>query len=243
MLNLSVSTQPCVPGRPQGPSLRQRPERCETCGAPGGAGGVLLEEHIVTAGKAKYLCPLCHSCLHLDVAGRKKAGRVIWLPEIPQAQLNIMCLSMFVAFSKAGVNRKNEQTKGVTDCAARFYQAFEKRAEPVEVFLGGSAVKSLMPRSSLSSPTHIASLLVRSQREAKLSAKTMAARVDGLRLLPAPKAFDDYIGKVSRIVASKAPVNTWAPRVLDALQALERAATENGAAEGVEHFDAEPIQA
>jgi hypothetical protein len=241
MLNLSVSSQPCVPGRKQGQTLRARPVRCETCGAPGGAGGVLLEEHLIGGGKAKYLCPLCHSCLHLDFAGRQKAGRIIWLPEVSQEQLNLMCLSMFVAFGKAGVYRKNEETKGVIDSSSRLYTAFERRSESIEVFLGGSAVKSLMPRQSLSSPVHIASLLVRAQREGKLNSKSMAARVEGMRLLPAPKAFEEYIGQVSRIVTAKFPVSSWVPRVNAALEARSAAATASDDSEA--HFDAEPVSA
>lgn len=236
MLNLSVSPKLCVPGRAQGQSLRARPSRCDTCGAPGGEGGVLLEEHLVGSGKAKYLCPLCHSCLHLDFAGRQKAGRVIWLPEVSQEQLNLMCLAMFVAFAKAGVYRKNEDTKGVIDASNRLYHAFERRSESIEIFLGGSAVKSLIPRQSLSSPAHIASLLIRAQREGALTAKTLASRIDGMRLLPAPKAFEAYIGQVSRIVTTRYPVTSWTGRVNVSMEARETAV----AAETEAHFDAEP---
>lgn len=241
MLNLSVSAQPCVPGKAVAEPGAKRPLRCETCGAPGGAGGVLLEKHLVGASKAKYLCPLCHSCLHLDVAGRNKAGRIIWLPEIGQEQLNLMCLAMFVAFGKAGVYRKNEETKGVIDSSARLYNAFERRAESIELFLGGSAVKSLMPRHSLSSPTHIASLLVRAQRESKLKPRELASRVDGMRLLPAPKAFSGYIDQVSRIVTGKFAVPSWPARVNVILEARDAAAVGDG--EAGAHFDAESVAA
>jgi len=237
MLQLSVSVQPCVPGKPlKVASTRARPTRCETCGAPGGAGGVLLEPHQVATGKHKFLCPLCHMCLHLDVAGRKKAGRVIWLPEISQEQLNLMCLSMFVAFSRAGVYRNHEHTKGIVDSAARLYAAFERRSESIEICLGGTAVRSLMPRQSLSSPTHIASLLVRVKRESKLTARELALRVDGMRLLPAPKPFETYVDAVSRIVTAKFPVTSWTERVNTILDAREAAAQDETAA----HFDAEP---
>ena len=241
MLNLSVSAQPCVPGKAVAEPGAKRPLRCETCGAPGGAGGVLLEKHLVGASKAKYLCPLCHSCLHLDVAGRNKAGRIIWLPEISQEQLNLMCLAMFVAFGKAGVYRKNEETKGVIDSSARLYNAFERRAESIELFLGGSAVKSLMPRHSLSSPTHIASLLVRAQRESTLKPRELASRVDGMRLLPAPKAFSGYIDQVSRIVTGKFAVPSWPARVNVILEARDAAAVGDG--EAGAHFDAESVAA
>jgi hypothetical protein len=239
MLNLSVSAQPCVPGRALPVADGKRPARCETCGAPGGNGGVLLEGHYIGSKKVKYLCPLCHSCLHLDIAGRNKAGRIIWLPELSQEQLNLMCLAMFVAFGKAGVYRNNEETKGVLDSSLRLYNAFERRAESMELFLGGSAVKSLMPRQSLSSPTHIASLLMRVQRDGKLKPRELAARVDGMRLLPAPKAFADYINKVSRIVTAEYAVPSWSARVNEVLAA--RDASDASGLESHAHFDAETI--
>ena len=241
MLNLSVSAQPCVPGKAVAEPGVKRPLRCETCGAPGGGGGVLLEKHLIGANKAKYLCPLCHSCLHLDVAGRNKAGRIIWLPEIDQEQLNLMCLAMFVAFGKAGVYRKNEDTKGIIESAARLYKAFERRAESIELFLGGTAVKSMMPRQSLSSPTHIASLLIRAQRESQLKPRELAARVDGMRLLPAPKAFAGYIDQVSRIVTDRFAVSSWPARVSAILE--ERDAATVGEGDAGAHFDAETVVA
>lgn len=43
------------------------------------------------------LCPLCHQVFHLPQAGATGGGSVIWLPEIDQATLNRMCISIFVA--------------------------------------------------------------------------------------------------------------------------------------------------
>lgn len=241
MLNLSVSVKPCLPGRVMSNDQAKRPMRCEACGAPGGATGALLERHLVGANGEKFLCPLCHSCLHLDVAGRMRAGRVIWLPEMSQEQLNLMCLSMFVAIGKAGVYRKNTSTKGIVESSARLYHAFERRAESIELFLGGSAVKSLMPRQSLSSPTYIASLLQRAQREAKLTPRQLAARVDGMRLLPAPKAFASYIDQVSRTVTAGFPVPSWTSRVEAVIAANE--AKAQGKSDADAHFDAEVLVA
>lgn len=245
MLNLSVSVHPCLPGRKQQPSTSVRPVDCQICGAPGGANGSLLDEHIVSKGKSIFICPICHMCLHLDAAGRQKAGKIIWLPEMSQEQLNILCLAMFVAVGKSGVLRGNDAAKGVLIASKRLYEAFDKRSESIESFLGGSAgVASgqkdkapLMSRQSLSSPLHLASLLVRVKREAKLSARDLAARIDGMRLLPSPKAFDAYISQVSKIATNEYPVHTWGVHAAKAT-AVANAALEK---EPVTHFNAETI--
>lgn len=241
MLNLAVSTQRCIPGKDV-LDAEPRPQQCGTCGAPGGAKGELLEKHIVAKGKARYLCPLCHACLHLDIAGRLKAGRIVWLPELSQEQVNLLCLASFVAAGRAGVYRKDADTKAMIDHVMRLYRTFEKRAEAVELFLGGNAAQSLMPRHTLSTPTHVASLIVSAQREAKLDARTMARRLEGLRLLPNPRAFDSYVSKVSRLTGSEYPVNSWMQLVKQHLDAANAASEAEAALETAttEHFDAGP---
>lgn len=239
MLNLSVSSQPCLPGK-NTPNAGARPQACETCGAPGGAQGELLEPHIVRANKYKYLCPLCHSCLHLDVAGRRKAGKIIWLPELSQEELNLLCMASFVALRKAGVYRKHAPTKAMCEQSSRLYKTFLKRAEAVEMFLGGGQSHASLPRQSLSTPTYVASLIVRAQRDAKLDAKTLAKRVEGLRLLPDPAAFEDYIAQASRVVTEKSPVNKWMDIVKTHLEAADAARLVGTDAD--EHFDATPAE-
>lgn len=233
MLNLSVSRQPCHPGKPS-PVQGERPTACETCGAPGGAGGALLEEHIVSDKTRRYLCPVCHSCLHLDVAGRRKAGRIIWLPELSQEELNILSLAVFIVVRKAGVHRKHAPTQAMRDHAVRLYKTFEKRAEAIELFLGGGLAHSPLPRHELSTPTYVASLIQRAQLATKLAPKDLAGRLDGLRLLPDPAAFETYIAQVSRLVTANYAVDTWMSRVEAQLQ---QSASE------VAHFDASPAEA
>jgi hypothetical protein len=237
MLNLSVSSQPCLPGK-QTPVDEQRPQTCGTCGAPGGPKGELLEGHIVGANKRRYLCPLCHACLHLDYAGRMNAGRIVWLPELSQEELNILCLASFVAMRREGVNRNDPKAVAMVKQIVRLYQSFEKRAEAVELFLGGGANQSPLPRQALSHPTYVASLIVKAQQDAKLDARTLAKRVEGLRLLPARKAFERYVAQASRIIASQGPVDQWMSMVEAQLEAQASRHVPN---DEDEQFDATPV--
>lgn len=239
MLNLSVSRQPCLPGKKTSTD-GVRPQACQTCGAPGGAQGELLEPHIVGANKHRFLCPLCHSCLHLDAAGRRKAGKIIWLPELSQEELNLLCLAHFVAQHKAGVYRKHAPTQAMCEQSTRLYKTFLKRAEAVEMFLGGGQAHASLPRQALSSPTYVASLIVRAQRDAKIDAKTMAARVEGLRLLPDAAAFADYIAQAARLIAVASPVGKWMGMVDAHHEAAEAASRAHRETDG--QFDATPAE-
>ena len=42
-------------------------------------------------------CPFCHQCFHLGIAGTTDGGKLIWLPEISQAELNHLVRGLFIA--------------------------------------------------------------------------------------------------------------------------------------------------
>lgn len=44
------------------------------------------------------VCPLCHQVFHLPQASGVGGGKLIWLPEISQAHLNLLSIPMFVAW-------------------------------------------------------------------------------------------------------------------------------------------------
>ena len=163
------------------------------------------------------------------------AGRVIWLPELTQEKLNILCLASFVVLRKAGVYRKDPPTLALRDQIVRLYTTFDRRAEPIEMFLGGGGGSSSIAKESLSSPAHIASLISRAQNDSKLSPQVMARRLEGMRLLPDPKAFDTYIGHVSRLITATHPVISWMPMVEEQMEALEKAVNDR---KDDGHFDA-----
>ena len=138
------------------------------------------------------------------------------------------------------VYRKHPPTQAMCDQSTRLYKTFLKRAEAVEMFLGGGQAHASLPRQSLSSPTFVASLIVKAQRESKLDSKTLAKRVEGLRLLPDPSAFEDYIAQASRIVTAASPVNQWMPLVEAHSDAVDAARQIRSEAD--EHFDAAPAE-
>jgi len=172
--------------------------------------------------------------LHLDHAGRMELGRVIWLPEFGQERLNNLCLAIFLAARKISLYRKDEATRPVVETALRLYGAFEGRRAMVESLLGGGAVKDVLPRDTLSSPAHIASLIAQSARKAGLDSVQVAKRVEGLRLLPDPTSFEQYIEKAASLAHRDFPVQAWAPATREELEAISRQSAQEGV------FDAAP---
>lgn len=48
------------------------------------------------------LCPLCHQVFHLPIAASTSGGTIIWLPEMSQASLNLLCIGLFVTMKNKG---------------------------------------------------------------------------------------------------------------------------------------------
>lgn len=47
------------------------------------------------------VCPLCHQSFHLDTASTTNGGKIIWLPEFSQQELNYLCRAIFIAIEEA----------------------------------------------------------------------------------------------------------------------------------------------
>jgi len=246
MLSLSISSKPCIPDRRQAidPNV-PRSKVCEICGAPGGEHGELLEGHVVATGKTKHICPICHHCLHLDYAGMKKSGRIIWLPEVSQETLNLLSLAMFLVVQKSAPAGDGPDELLVH--AKNLYGTFRKRAEHVEVALGANvpAMERLGPKSNLSEPQHIASLMAYAKKATGMSERQMAERVQGMRFLPNPNYFARYTDAVGKIVDAAYPVSTWMTLVSEFREAekarLDAMPDESFDAQGIAQF-AEPME-
>lgn len=116
-------------------------------------------------------CCLCHLCFHLGMAGIRKAGTVIWCPEITQADISNLCRSIFVAVSNRG---KYEEP------ARKLYQSLEARAAIVKEELGDGAAD----------PGYIGQAFLEMSAEQYAS---RGQRLPGLRLLPKMSAFGKQI--------------------------------------------------
>jgi intracellular multiplication protein IcmJ len=116
-------------------------------------------------------CPLCHQCFHLGMAGIRKAGVMVWMPEIPQAELNNLCRAIFVAVQNSG---EHEQA------ARSLYVSLESRAAVLETELGAGS----------SNPAAFGQAFLHMKEEQYAQRAKMMAPV---RLLPRMQAFGTEI--------------------------------------------------
>lgn len=85
------------------------------------------------------VCPLCHQSSHLDSMSLVNGGRIIWLPEMSQQELNYICRSAFLA-SEYVQNSKEKDKSAIFKMAKIIESSFEERAAVVEqhIYQGAS---------------------------------------------------------------------------------------------------------
>lgn len=54
-------------------------------------------------------CPLCHACFHLDTASNTNGGKIIWLPEFSQQELNYLSRAIFIAIAESEKAEQEER--------------------------------------------------------------------------------------------------------------------------------------
>lgn len=141
------------------------------------------------------LCPLCHQVFHLPQAAATNGASVIWLPEVEQKELNLICIALFVAL---------RHPKGQWVSPARAIQGvFESRVAVAEDFLGRA------------SPGHLAQALL-SMRPEQFERRGELTRA--LRLLPHPSRFQSEIEYWEKACFADQESDAWAkllPEELD----------------------------
>lgn len=76
------------------------------------------------------ICPLCHQSFHLDVVS---GGKIIWLPEFTQQELNYICRALFIAMEDNDEKEKNKKTPlEFTKIARMLFDSLEARSLIVE---------------------------------------------------------------------------------------------------------------
>lgn len=141
------------------------------------------------------LCPLCHQVFHLPLAASTSGGTLLWLPEITQADLNLMCIPWFVAMKNHVHPYRN--------VALQLHSSLENRG----VLLG--------EKFGTSDPGVLAQILI------KLSPAEYANRetlVGNLRLLPRPNRFPAAIDYWESACFRNPPADRWAELMPESLR-------------------------
>ncbi len=76
------------------------------------------------------ICPLCHQSFHLDTASTTSGGKVIWLPEFSQQELNYISRAIFIAIEEA--ESKGDEAVGFIKIARMLENSLAERSLIVE---------------------------------------------------------------------------------------------------------------
>ncbi len=142
------------------------------------------------------LCPLCHQVFHLPIASSSGGGELIWLPEISQADLNLLSIVLFIA-------RRNQDHPWYT------------LAGMVNADLA-NRVAFIRARFNRQDPSLLAQILVRMKPE---EYATRAHTLRHLRLLPRPERFTTAINAWAKDEFSTFPPDAWEKVLSQAMQA------------------------
>lgn len=142
---------------------------------------------------------------------------MIWLPEIDQARLNLLCHIIFAA--TADFNEKRAQAGAAEAQASEsaeaiiesrqithiegVYKTFLSRAENISSLAGqrNSTV-------DVTNPAFFAQSMLKAA-EAGVSTEALASRIDGIRFLPLPRKFKPFVQVVRADILSQHPIATW----------------------------------
>lgn len=163
------------------------------------------------------LCPVCHCTQHLDAAGLADAGVMIWLPEVQQSTLNLMCNIIFAASSMHKVRPSalpaNAETGEISAEDIKLsrqvahleslYRTFMSRAASIHGVVGhkNSTV-------DVTNPAYFADLVLKARARGASNA-AINQKLDGIRFLPIPKPFADFRAVVQSEVLTKYPLSSW----------------------------------
>ena len=122
-------------------------------------------------------CGFCSQCFFLEVVGKydNSGGRMIYLPEISQVNLNGLCHVLFCAIANS--------TDYLLE-AQEVYKFFKSRAKMVENFLG----------QGMSDPSLLGNMLLNEQ--AKVRQKIQKEIFDSVRLLPSYSSFRTQVDRL-----------------------------------------------
>lgn len=209
MLHLDVSGSKCLPFRtpPKGKRFATFGGQCSQCGIRVETG---LEKH-QSDGQTSLVCPFCHACMHLDAAAMAQAGKVIWLPEITQEQLNLSCVAIFMALvhaprpsshEDASLPQPSDQTLNQLKV---LYKSLEYRSAPVEGLFGECPTELFDPTSLAFFAQQI---FIAKRKNVDLS------RYSGFKFLPNPSVFLKTIRSWSSTYKDF-PIEEWAGIVIE----------------------------
>lgn len=155
----------------------------------------LNDDHTdMTMSNLTTVCPFCHQCFHLGLAGSTAGGMLIWLPEMTQVELNHLCRSLFVAM-------RDDKSK-IYAAASGLYMSLESRGVFMEQhFAAGASDPGILGQAFL-----------------KMKGETYEKRagfLKNIRLLPQRSRFEPQVKYWAEVVFRDLPPESWDKLIVD----------------------------
>lgn len=213
---VSISARRCLPFVE--PKKHPGVMTCSLCHVKSPIG---MESHnfgTSAAPENKTVCPVCHACLHLDLAGKKKAGIMIYLPELTQAQLNALVVTIFAEVGVAAIKPGDSQN---TERLKTTYKMLSSRRQPLIAFMGASN-----PLFDPTSPLFMAQQIeyARKALADTVTPVDFVERIGGVRFLADPEKFKAFLSGAGRVLHARFPSDKWIGRMEEIKHAQERGA-------------------
>lgn len=143
------------------------------------------------------VCPLCHQSHHLDTVSNTNGGKIIWLPELCQQDLNHLCRAIFVAMYHAEqAEKEKREVSGFVKIAKLLETSLLERHIEVEKYIHNGA----------SDPVNLASALI-AMTEEQYDNRTDFLK--NLKLLHVKTRFSVQSKYWARNTFASIPIDTW----------------------------------
>jgi intracellular multiplication protein IcmJ len=117
-------------------------------------------------------CPFCHQVFHAGFAGSRQAVRVIWMPHISQANLNLLMNFTLSAIQGGSIYK---------DKALSLYETLSKETQGLTRVFGDEILK----------PENLSQILIHMDKHGVYEKRK--ALLSGLRFLPEKAVFERYL--------------------------------------------------
>lgn len=159
------------------------------------------------------ICPLCHQVFHLNIVNNTTGGKIIWLPEFSQQELNYLLRALFICMAEDenpinSTNNENNSNVKFYNMAKSIYQSLESREQIVaQHFYSGTG-----------NDTNENNVGAFGQMLLNMTEEEYNDRIETIsnfKLLATPGKFDKQIKYWKSKTYANLPLNTWEKLVIE----------------------------
>lgn len=136
------------------------------------------------------ICPFCHNVFHIGNAGARGAATGIWMPQISQADMNLVCHILFILMFRGEDKQAQEKDIAVAKKARDYYRQLKDTvwADELEARLG----------AGMSDLRNLGEALAWLGNSDKAAYDNRMRFLGGLRIIPVYEAYREKVAHYAR---------------------------------------------